>query len=200
MTSADDAAGPQGGGVAAGPDGSPAEPTVQRAGRSALVLVSVLVVYYAAPVGSRPSGGGIALSAVALLAGVTVLARLSVRQVRRLSEAPAGGAVRLDTLIYLVYVVVPTFALGFFALERADPDQFADLRTKTDALYFTLTTLATVGFGDVHATGQLARALVSLQIVFNLVVVAGLASLLTTFLRERAEVRRHVGEPGHGEP
>ncbi|HEX6419709.1 MAG TPA: potassium channel family protein [Acidimicrobiales bacterium] len=200
MTSADDAAGRGGGEAAPVPDGPMAEPPVHRAGRSVLVLVSVLVVYYAVPVGSLPSGGGIVASAVALLAGVAALAWLSVRQARRLNHAPAGGAVRLDSLIFLVYLVVPIFALGFFALERADPDQFADLETKTDALYFTVSTLATVGFGDVHATGQVARALVALQITFNLVVVASLASLLTTHLRERVAARRPGGEPRRGEP
>lgn len=49
-----------------------------------------------------------------------------------------------------------------------------------------MTTLATVGFGDVHATGQLARALVTAQIAFNLVFVGALASVLTTRIRRQA--------------
>ena len=54
-------------------------------------------------------------------------------------------------------------------------DQIDGLETRTDALYFTLSTMATVGFGDVHAVGQLARVTVSFMIVFNIVVVAALA-------------------------
>jgi hypothetical protein len=67
-----------------------------------------------------------------------------------------------------------SFSLAFFILNLVEPDQIADLSTKTDALYFTLSTMATVGYGDVHAEGQLARALVSGLIVFNVVVVASL--------------------------
>jgi hypothetical protein len=54
------------------------------------------------------------------------------------------------------------------------PRQMAGLSTRTDALYFTLSTMTTIGYGDVHAEGQVARALVCGLIVFNVVVVASL--------------------------
>ena len=38
--------------------------------------------------------------------------------------------------------------------------------------------MATVGYGDVHAEGQMARALVCVLIVFNVVVVASLVRAL----------------------
>jgi voltage-gated potassium channel len=178
-----------------------AEPFTHRARRGVLALASVLVVYYAAPVGALPSGIGIVLSVLGLLAGVGLLAWLIVRQGRRLMHsAPDDESVRLESLVFLVYVVVPTFALGYFALEHADSAQFASLSTKTDALYFTLSTLATVGFGDVHATGQLARVLVIVQIAFDLVFVAALVSLLTTQIRDRAASRRVAAERSSGEP
>jgi hypothetical protein len=66
------------------------------------------------------------------------------------------------------------FALTFYLLELASPGQFEDLHTRTDALYFTLTTMATVGYGDIHAKGQAARALVTAVIAFDVVVVASL--------------------------
>lgn len=176
------------------------ETGLRRARRAVLGLVSVLVVYYAAPVGQRPSGPGVVLSAVGLLVGATVLAWLIVRQVHRLMRATAEESVRLDGLILLVFVVVPTFALGNFALERSDASQFEGLETKTDALYMTLSTLATVGFGDVHAAGQLARALVSVQIVFNLVFVAALVSLVTGEIRARAAAQRAASGPPRPPP
>ncbi len=63
------------------------------------------------------------------------------------------------------------------------PGQFAQLHDKTDALYFNVSTLATVGFGDVHPVGQLARAAVTLQIVFNLVFLGAAVSMITGFFR-----------------
>ena len=63
------------------------------------------------------------------------------------------------------------------------------LETRLDGLYFALTTLATVGYGDVHAQGQFARAVVSFQLLFNVVVVTTAASVLVGELRTRAASR-----------
>ena len=77
------------------------------------------------------------------------------------------------------------------------PGQFADLHDKTDALYFNISTLATVGFGDVHPVGQLARAAVTLQIVFNLVFLGAAVSIITGFVRRRAQRRLSGPEQEH---
>jgi voltage-gated potassium channel len=42
--------------------------------------------------------------------------------------------------------------------------------TRTDALYFTVTVFATVGFGDITAASQSARALVTAQMILDLIV------------------------------
>ena len=163
----------------------------RRVVRGLLGMVTVMGVYYAAPVGRGQSALDVALSVLGLLIGILVLVWLVYRQVRRVMHSPAGDtSVRLEGLVLVVYVVVPLFALGYFSIEDADPAQFDGLVTKTDAIYFSLSTLATVGFGDVHAAGQLARVLVSLQMLFDLVVVALVASILSTRLRERAGQRR----------
>ena len=84
----------------------------------------------------------------------------------------------------LLVLLVMASSLTFFLLNQTAPDQITGLETRTDALYFTLSTMTTVGFGDIHAEGQLARALVCVLLVFNVVVVASLIRLYTT--RDRA--------------
>jgi voltage-gated potassium channel len=171
----------------------------RRVRRNVLAFAAVLVAYYAAPVGEFPSVPGLVLSVVGLLAGMGLLAWLAVRQVERVSRrAPGDESVRLEGLVMLLFVAEPLFALGFYALERADAGEFADLSTKTDALYFATSTVATVGFGDVHATGQLARALVTVQLAFNLVFIAALGAVLSNQIRERAAARR-TGTGGEGD-
>ncbi len=161
----------------------------KRLRRDILAFASVLLVYYAAPVGELPSRLGILLSVLGLLGGLGVLVWLIIRQVRLLGHSdPGDTSVRADSLILLIFVIVPLFSIGYFALDRAASGQFAELSTKTDALYFTLSTLATVGFGDVHATGQLARVLVMIQMVFDLVFVAAVVSFLTSHIRQRAAI------------
>ena len=69
-----------------------------------------------------------------------------------------------------------------------------------DALYFTMSTIATVGFGDVHATGQVARVVVTVQIFLDLIFVGLVARIiLPTLARQRAE-RNGSATVGLGEP
>jgi voltage-gated potassium channel len=172
-----------------------------RVRRAVLVIVATTVFYYAVPVGEVPSNLGIVLSVLGVISGLGVTVWLALRQVRRLvASDPGDESVRIEGLLFLVYLVVPLFALGYFGLEKADPSQFDELATKTDSLYFTVSTLATVGFGDVHAAGQLARAVVIIQIAFNLVFVGTLVSLLTRVIHERGAIRRAMADRAGVEP
>ncbi|MET0414807.1 MAG: potassium channel family protein [Actinoplanes sp.] len=56
-------------------------------------------------------------------------------------------------------------------LAQDDPGSFSThTLTRTDALYFTVTVFATVGFGDISATSQIARRLVTAQMILDLLV------------------------------
>ena len=151
------------------------------------MLGLVLAIYYAVPIGELPSRAGAVLTVVVLLVGLGLLARLVVAQLRRQLSAQERDdeGVRIQTLLVLVYATILLFSLSYTALAKATDDQFVGIETKTDGLYFTMTTLATVGFGDVHAAGQLARGLVTLQIAFNLVFVGALASMVTNTVRRK---------------
>jgi len=135
--------------------------------------VGVLVAYFAFPVDWAGSTAGIAISLLLTLAGLALVGGamvLELRHVRRGGETRTGGV-----LTIMVVTLVAAFSLAFYLVEQLAPRQFDGLDTRTDALYFTLSTMATVGYGDVHAEGQLARALVCGLIVFSVVVVASLA-------------------------
>jgi voltage-gated potassium channel len=104
--------------------------------------------------------------------GMLGAATLVLSQAVRYRRAVSSGSARVRGLLMAVYVSVLFFATGFYLLQRADPDQFTGLTTRLDAFYFTLSVLSTVGFGDVHADGQAARAMVCAQIAFNLLVIS----------------------------
>ena len=57
-------------------------------------------------------------------------------------------------------------------MAQADPANFSThTLTRTDALYFTVTIFATVGFGDISATSQSTRLLVTTQMILDLLVI-----------------------------
>lgn len=150
---------------------------------TALLVAAAVAVYYQIPVPGqmRKSSWAIMFSL-----GVVVLGLLIVLAARRLLRA--GEDARIRGLLLLLTLTVLFFSWADESVAMLH-GQFADLHDKTDALYFTISTLATVGFGDVHPVGQLARAAVTLQIVFNLVFLGAALSLISGLFRTRARGR-----------
>ncbi|MGD9959932.1 potassium channel family protein [Nocardioides sp.] len=139
--------------------------------RPLLSLLGLLAAYYAVPV-SFEKTSVIVLGLIVTLAGLALLGLMLAREVRHLER---GDSVRSTPVLAMaVAVVVISFSMSFYLLERLGDHQMVGLGTRTDALYFTLSTMATVGYGDVHAEGQLARGFVCGLIVFNVVVLTAL--------------------------
>jgi voltage-gated potassium channel len=155
--------------------------------RCVLACAALLAAYFAIPIQVRDDAPAVALrvalTVVALVALVYAIRRQILRQLDE-PDAPLGG------LIVSVLAGVLLFALADYTLAYYAPGEFAGLDTRLDALYFAMTTLLTVGFGDIYAHGQVARGLLCVQMLFNVVVVATTASLLTHQLTARARSRR----------
>ena len=118
------------------------------------------------------------------VAGLLLVGWTMVKELAHLRRGMASiGAPTLATLLVLL---VMSYSLAFYLINLGHPEQFDDLHSRTDALYFTLSTMATVGYGDVHAKGQLARGLVCGLIVFNVSVVAALLRAHT--IRRSSEI------------
>jgi voltage-gated potassium channel len=154
-----------------------------------LLVAAATVVYYLIPVPKLGEGSWTVL----FFAGAGVLGVLILAAVRQLLHAGEDAGIR--GLVLLLTVTVLFFSWADASVAKLT-NQFADLHDKTDALYFNVSTLATVGFGDVHPVGQLARSAVTLQIVFNLVFLGAAVSMITGFVRRRARVRPHESARG----
>jgi voltage-gated potassium channel len=166
--------------------------------RSVLTLVCALIAYYTLPL-TRPHDPPEILSGTLFVAGVAGLVWLTVHEVRRFSAHLGEARSRVFGLLSVLYSVVVFFALTYYLMERNDPAQFDGLTTRTDALYFSIVTLGTVGYGDVHAAGQAARIAAMVQIVFDLVVIGALFAVASSQIAHRMNVVRAVHEQGNPE-
>ena len=108
------------------------------------------------------------LGAVIGLAAIVGTLPLTVRRVQAVRNAEQPILVAIEALVLLVTMLIVGFAAVYFAVDSRH-EQFAGLETRLDAVYFTVTTMATVGYGDIHPTGQAARALAVAQMLMNLV-------------------------------
>lgn len=160
--------------------------TVLRLAGAAAVLT---VAYYLIPARGRLSTTS---WSVLFAVGAAVLAALVLLLVGGLLRA--GPDVRLQRLFVMLCLTVFFFADAYYLLSQM-PGQIADAHTKTDTLYFTITTLSTVGYGDVHAAGQLARTAVTIQILFDLFFIGTAVAVAGGILRAKAARL----EPPHGQ-
>ena len=150
-------------------------------------LVALLLgLYFVVPVSLHPAGGMALRTIVALVILVGLAAGVSAQLRRSVDDDNR----RVDGLVGAIVGVLTVFALAFFALEFHEPGEVVGLQTRVDALYFSASTMMTIGYGDVHAAGQLARALVLVQMVFDAVFVAAAAALLSSRVRRAARARR----------
>ncbi|NES14923.1 MULTISPECIES: potassium channel family protein [Micromonospora] len=149
----------------------------------------LLVAYFAVPVEPDPNGLRLALRSAGTLLLVVVVAFLVTGQVRRqLAVQQPTGEAEIRALIRLAVALIAgllVFALADFVVANTRPGEFVGLRTRVDALYFALTTLTTVGYGDVHAQGQIARVLVCAQMIFSIGVIATGASIVIKQMTQR---------------
>ncbi len=64
-------------------------------------------------------------------------------------------------------------------------------------MYYTVSTISTVGFGDIAAESDAARTLVTVQMLFDLALIAGLVRLVIVATRtglQRQSVSRELRE------
>jgi len=156
-----------------------------RWGRLTTGLTLVVVLYFAVPV----QGDAARTMAARIVISVLVLAALAYAVLIQVRLQLVVDDRRVDGLVLALAIGVLVFALGFYALELHDPGQIPGLHTRLDALYFTMSTVLTIGYGDVHAHGQLARGIVLVQMVFDVVVLAAAATTLTTRVKQTAASR-----------
>ncbi len=158
-----------------------------------ILPVGVLLAYFLVPVDAQNAPAGVLIGAVIAVVGLAGVAWVVADEVQR-----AERRLRPVHLLLALELVVVIFALVYFVLATRSPVEFSGLHTRLDALYFSLTTVATVGYGDVSAAGQLARLIVSVQLVFNLAFVAALVGLFQGSLRDGRGKPTATGTDGPG--
>jgi voltage-gated potassium channel len=149
---------------------------VLRAALRALATTTVLVVlYYALPLDAKSN----AWVVTQLVIGLVAVAGIAAWQVRAIigSEFPRMRVIEALFVAVPFYVLI--FAATYFLIAGSGGGNFTAPLSRTDALYFTVTVLSTVGFGDITPKSEFARVVVTVQMIANLFLIGvGLRALL----------------------
>ena len=164
------------------------EVAVHAVSRSALrcVLLMLLLIGSYALLPLR--GDNWWLGAVLGVAMLVAIAPVVVHRLRKVLASDRPGLDAFEGLVVLVTMLIVGFAAVYYGIDH-DPGEMSGLETRLDAVYFTVTTLSTVGFGDIHASGQTARLIVTLQILINAAFVGIIARVLVRAATHRAGQR-----------
>jgi voltage-gated potassium channel len=148
--------------------------------RSGLAIASLLLAYSVLPFRGDRWWLGALIGLVLLVATIP----FTVRRIRLVlvSERPLLEAG--EALAVLLTMIIVGFAALYFAMDRLH-GQFDGIETRLDSIYFTVTTLATVGYGDITAAGQGARLAVTFQMVFDLLFIGVAARVLVKAAGDR---------------
>lgn len=135
--------------------------------RMAAVLALILSLFFFVPVegfnNENPASAWIRVAAVALVFLIALAVQLKMILAAKVPQVRAAEAVVETILMFLCL-----FALLYTSMSTTDRYSFSHPLSKIDALYFTTSTFATVGFGDITPVSQLARAVVSVQMIADL--------------------------------
>ena len=134
--------------------------------RAALTAAVMVALYYTLPLGSRSSG----YIVLELVIGVVLLAGMIAWQVRAIIRARSPAIRATQALASTTALFLLLFASAYFILSLQDRSTFTEPLSRSDALYFTITIFATVGFGDISAATEMTRLVGAGQMLLDLVV------------------------------
>jgi hypothetical protein len=133
--------------------------------RSVGTTIVLVALYYVLPLDHLKS----VPLAVILLVGLVALLAVAVWQLRLVIKARYPAVQAVQALASTVPLFLLLFASAYFVMARASPATFSTHQlTRTDSLYFTVTTFSTVGYGDITATSQTAKLVVTAQMLLDL--------------------------------
>jgi voltage-gated potassium channel len=113
-----------------------------------------------------------------LAIGVVAFGLVMYGQVRRISRSRLPELDAVQTVVIAVALFLFTYASCYLSISRLHPTSFSEPLDRTGALYFTVTTFGTVGYGDIAAKSHLARLLVSSQILLDVMFIAVILRLI----------------------
>ena len=133
----------------------------------------LFVAYFLLPL-NRPEDVGIVL----LVGGLILIAGVITWQVHEIRVSPFPRLRGFQTIITGIPLLLVVFAAAYYMTGGSQVGSFTEPMDKIGAMYFTVTVFSTVGFGDIAAKTDLARTLVTVQMLGNLVVIGLVAKVI----------------------
>jgi UDP-N-acetylmuramyl pentapeptide phosphotransferase/UDP-N-acetylglucosamine-1-phosphate transferase len=164
--------------------------------RGALTTLVLLAAYYILPYEDLKDAGAILLFVVGIAAVLAVIAW----QIRAIFVADYPRLRLVEAISMIIPLLIIVFAAVYVVMSHNSPGTFSTHLDRTQSLYFTITTLATVGYGDIVPTTDGARLLVSAQMLLDLALIGIVARALFSAAQAGEEQKQQQGQDGDAAP
>jgi voltage-gated potassium channel len=154
--------------------------------RSLLVTLgmsaALIVLYLVLPAASHSDRATLIRMTIVLLLFFAALAY----QLRSILRSDHPGIRAGEALIVTFVALVVAFSFGYLSMSHASGGNFTQHLDKVKSVYFTLTIITTVGFGDITPATDAARVVVCVQYLVDLFLIVGVARV---FIRAAQHAR-----------
>jgi voltage-gated potassium channel len=171
---------------------TPRRRLVQALLRAVLTSTVLVVLYY-----RLPFTGAVDASTFALLAaGLALFVVVITWQIRSIVRSAYPALRAIEALAAAIPLFLLLFSAAYLKLADTTAGAFSEPLSRTDALYFTITVFATVGFGDITPVTDAARITTMVQMVGDLLVVGLVLRVMLGAVKQGRERRAGVtGSP-----
>jgi voltage-gated potassium channel len=135
--------------------------------RAIVSIILLTVLYYNLPLDGIESASAV----IRLIVTVLLLVVIMAWQIRSITLSPTPTLRAVEAVAVALPLFILSIASTFFLMSQSNGESFTERLTRTDALYFAVTVLSTVGFGDIAPVTQSARIAVTIQIILDLLLV-----------------------------
>jgi voltage-gated potassium channel len=156
----------------------------------ALSWIGIMGAYFVLPIGHE--SGVRAL--LRLGADIGLVGAVFVWQIRRIAVAELPELRAIEALGIVIVVFLVAFSAIYLAMSHAEELTFSQPLDHIKALYFTITIFSTVGFGDITPRSDVARLVVSAQMLLDLALIGVVVRLLFNVAKSR--ITPTAPEPG----
>lgn len=164
-------------------------------------IVGMVFIFWLLSLVPEKSDPRVSVPVTLLLIGMAIYALVLRWQLKRVVKSERPGLVATESLILSAALFIAIFSAIYVIIEGDHPGSFTEPIDHFTAAYFTLTVLATVGFGDITAVTDTARFIVMMQMALGLGFLAVIIKVFTGAAqraRQAREDKRRAHEDGEG--
>jgi voltage-gated potassium channel len=158
--------------------------------RTIATVAVIVVAYFIAPLDHAVSPATIIQLVLLALAIFAIIGW----QIWRITQSDYPTLRAVEALAFIVPAYLVLFATIYYLMNHANPATFGTSQTRLDSLYFSATVFTTVGFGDISAKTQAARAIVLCQMVLDLVILGLVVRLVLNAVKIGQKRRTDDGD------